>query len=662
MTDYKFRALLIGNWDYRDSENGLQQLKGARNDPRHLHKALTHPDFGLFHEEEVRVKENLTGMGLSDELFQFVNTAGPEDVLLIYFSGHGERVGAQRLGFCGVDVTDLTRETRCFWSTALSDWLRIRNRAKSTIVVLDCCYSGEFKGTLQGEVFDSFGTDTVVLSSGGNESTKDASSEEDSSPFTAALIDVLTDPSLDGDANGFVSTLTVSEKLLRYQPALKPAPKIVNQLRNVLPIAKRPQPLGPEPTSLLHWVKTQEIDPIDVVFDGQTVMARFGDEEEPWDLAEFDGVRQATVRRLGCLADVVARLPHFEDNKRLHHVIRRTWSCAGANLFATAMPARLRDRITGDLDSSGQHVLKIRLIFRAGAEHFETYPWEYLGCGDGGAAASHGADRPLALHRGVLVERVPPTGGTRVARSQSPADTGSLSVAVINSFVNELKDVGERVAKDLADLGRVNLVFERHGPAASWSAFLDMLDQRPRYLVLFMPLRRFGRGVGELGFASRRGDDPHFRLIADVLAEVRAAKLTFDGVVIVSFAGAPSEDAFRGIYEVAAAVAQAGHTPVAFVCHTRGYEPDHPDSSFPTLLLNAVSRGEGEFDRCFWYARSQAVRLDESEHPHAFGVPGFYGEPSPAEAPSPSGAGSSGFVVPRPRPGTGMRTAREQRS
>lgn len=651
MTSRTFRALLIGNWNYNDPDGVLQQLKGARNDPTRLHEALTHGEFGLF--DEVLLRENLTGQQLNEEMFNFVDAASPEDILLIYFSGHGERLARQQLGLCGVDLKYSGREPGCFRSTTLSDWLVYRNRAKSTIVVLDCCYSGGFKGTLQDEELASFGTGTVVLSSGGDEPTKDASSEEDPSPFTAALIDVLTNASLAGDAGGLVSTLAVYEALLQYQPALKPPPKIRGEVKGRLAIAKRPQSPDAALTPLKGWVQPQEIDVIDVVFDGQTVTVRIGDDEERRDLAAFDPLRRAAVRRLGHLADAVARLPRFANDERLQIAMRRTWSCVGANLFETAMPRLLRDRITGDLDLTGRHVLKIRLRFGEGAGDVETYPWEYLG-----RSAGRGDDRPLALQRGLLVERVPTKGSKRFARSQAGA--GKPSVAVINSFTDDLENVGRRVAGDLAALPRMNLVVERHGRDASWGAFIDTLDQRPHYLVLCMPLRRFGRGVGQLGFAKQQGGDPDFRSTADVLKAVRAVQLTFDGVVIVSFAASPSEDAFRGTYEVSAAVAEDGHRPVVFVCHTRGYETylhEATNTSFPGLLLDAVSRDKWEFDRCFWYARSRVVTLAEPKQLDAFGIPGFYGVPSHAPAtsqsgaaPSPTGAGSPGSASPGARP------------
>ena len=119
-----FRALLVGNWLYESPEGGMPPLRAPRHDVRRLKEALTDPRFGLFKEADVDVRENLTGLQLSDALFGAANDSQPDDVLLIYYSGHGERLGQdQRLGLVGVDVPYANRANRALHTRQLSEWL-----------------------------------------------------------------------------------------------------------------------------------------------------------------------------------------------------------------------------------------------------------------------------------------------------------------------------------------------------------------------------------------------------------------------------------------------------------------------------------------------------------------------------------------------------------
>ena len=129
-----FRALLIGNWLYESPEGGMPPLHGPEHDLPMLKQALIHPVFGLFKEEDVKVYENLTAEKLSDVIAEAVDQSQDDDLLFIYYSGHGERLGAeQRLGLIGVDVPYSKRFNRAFPTFQLKEWLD-EARVRSSIM------------------------------------------------------------------------------------------------------------------------------------------------------------------------------------------------------------------------------------------------------------------------------------------------------------------------------------------------------------------------------------------------------------------------------------------------------------------------------------------------------------------------------------------------
>ena len=74
-------------------------------------------------------------------LGRFFGTATRDEVLLVYFSGHGKLDQSGRLHLCMQDT-----ESADLLSTAVSS-ARIKefadaSRARNVVIVLDCCYAG----------------------------------------------------------------------------------------------------------------------------------------------------------------------------------------------------------------------------------------------------------------------------------------------------------------------------------------------------------------------------------------------------------------------------------------------------------------------------------------------------------------------------------------
>ena len=141
----RYRALLIGNSTYPADEHNLQTLKGPVKDIAALNRALIDPDTGLFADLDVTLLPEATSARAIRVLGKFFGTATRDDLLLLYFSGHGKLDQSGRLHLCMQDT-----ESTDLLSTALSS-ARIKefadaSRARNVVIVLDCCYAGAFRG------------------------------------------------------------------------------------------------------------------------------------------------------------------------------------------------------------------------------------------------------------------------------------------------------------------------------------------------------------------------------------------------------------------------------------------------------------------------------------------------------------------------------------
>ena len=142
-------ALVVGISEYGE---GLEPLPGSLLDVRAMQDVLQNPDCGAF---EVQPLENCDRATLETTIEQFFRGRHAEDVLLLYFSGHGDLGSGgilhQQLHFCTRDTKK--PQGRLFESSALSATTLKRqmkmSRSQQIIVILDCCYSGAIADLLK---------------------------------------------------------------------------------------------------------------------------------------------------------------------------------------------------------------------------------------------------------------------------------------------------------------------------------------------------------------------------------------------------------------------------------------------------------------------------------------------------------------------------------
>ncbi len=143
------RALLIGVSEYGE---GFESLPGSLLDVRGMAAALGDPQQGAF--EAPIALENPERLAMEAATGQFFQGAGAGDLLLFYFSGHGDlgiSVAQQQLHFC---VKGSRKEQKRLqeWTAMSAETLKRQmslSKAGQIVVILDCCYSGAIADLLR---------------------------------------------------------------------------------------------------------------------------------------------------------------------------------------------------------------------------------------------------------------------------------------------------------------------------------------------------------------------------------------------------------------------------------------------------------------------------------------------------------------------------------
>ena len=622
------KALLVGNWEYTDPSKVLTPLKGPVKDLEAMSEALTHQRFGLFTTDNVTARRNLKWSEMRPVFQRFLQDAGRDDYLLLYFSGHGERRHDEGLVLCGVDTDYKYLEGTSFDTSELRAWIEGNNRAPSTVVILDCCYAGQMKSAVTAETFaNAMGTGTMVLASGANKPAKDAINSGDPSPFTAALAKILIDPEITGDQPGLLTVEHVYQRLLDWQPRLLPEPYRNVRSQGTFALAKRDPPPLEKRSELKGFVVHERIEVVDLTFGSAAVSARWETgETEQLELAALDCHRQTAVRRLGQLANAVIRIPEYADDDWYRQVVQKAWNCIGVNLFETAMPPMLRDRIRGGIDASGKNLLKVRLAFEQNDDPLESYPWEYLNIGY--ETGGNDEPQPLSLRPGLLIERVASVDAL-AGGDYGTADMDGTGVAptvgIVNCLYDKFASAAGRVNTDLAKLPGLNVLMDLKGSSARWGDFLDAFAQAPGILLMFAPVQRSSEGV-QVGFIADESNVPEWHRASELAEELRNYGLTFNPIIFETFAAKPGRDTFRGTLELAKTLGKAGIGPVVFVCHAQGFETHilAPERDpFPVLLIDALTQ-KIPLDEAFYYAKARVMRMGSTTVRRTFGVAGYY--------------------------------------
>jgi uncharacterized caspase-like protein len=146
-------ALIIGNTEYSDS--GLAQLTAPGRDAEDFARVLKDQDMCAFDDVKFLVNqpEHIVRRGID----VFFDQKKPDDLLVLYFSGHGVR---DELGALYLAVKNTVR-TRLRSTAIKSDYIREamdQSRSRRQLLILDCCNSGAFSQGTKAATGVSIGT------------------------------------------------------------------------------------------------------------------------------------------------------------------------------------------------------------------------------------------------------------------------------------------------------------------------------------------------------------------------------------------------------------------------------------------------------------------------------------------------------------------------
>lgn len=202
-------ALLVGISEYGE---GFELLPGSLKDVQAMADILSDSEVGAFEVEDLR---NCSNTLLQTAIERFFSGKDTEDLLLFYFSGHGDLgsggIMNQQLHLCAQNSRK--ESGRLIESSALSAGFLKRQmdlcRAKQIVVILDCCYSGKIADLLtkgEGDIdFDELKANgRVILAS--SSATKVALQERDGlSLYTRFLIEGMEGAAYPGQGNWIVA-------------------------------------------------------------------------------------------------------------------------------------------------------------------------------------------------------------------------------------------------------------------------------------------------------------------------------------------------------------------------------------------------------------------------------------------------------------------------
>jgi len=265
-------ALIIGNTDYTDP--GLAKLSAPGKDAEDFARVLSDKEICAF--DEVNTRLNESSSSVIEIIDEFFDQKKPDDLLVLYFSGHGVRdeFGSLYLAFKNTIRSRLR-------STAIkSDYIRDvmdQSRSKRQVLILDCCNSGAFPQGAKAEVGGVMGMVSALQGYGrfvltASDATQFAwegnqiIGETDNSLFTHFLVKGL-EGEADSDGDG---RITVDElydyaygQILRVTPKQTPTKSISKQegeivLRQLTRVEDiKPVPL---PTPLLETIENPFAD------------------------------------------------------------------------------------------------------------------------------------------------------------------------------------------------------------------------------------------------------------------------------------------------------------------------------------------------------------------------------------------------------------------
>jgi hypothetical protein len=247
-------ALIIGSSEYEDAK--LARLRTPDMDVSNLAEVLSDPEVGGF--DEVIPLINQSSLLIRRAIARLFAEKKPDDLLLLFFSGHGVRDDNGDLYLAVKDTeSDLLSATAipAAFITAEMD----RSRSRRQILILDCCHSGAFARGTKGApglgvgtaaAFQGNGYGRIVLTA--SDSTQYAwegdqvIGQPENSVFTHYLVRGLKTGEADADADGRITLDELFDyvygQVVNKTPKQTPGKWAYKQQGEII-IARNPRPV-----------------------------------------------------------------------------------------------------------------------------------------------------------------------------------------------------------------------------------------------------------------------------------------------------------------------------------------------------------------------------------------------------------------------------------
>ena len=188
----RYHAVVIGNNDYQY----LTDLQNAQNDARSVHELLE-TEYGF----RSKLLMDASRLDMFQAIAELMELTGPDDLVLIYYAGHGYRMGGQSY-WLPVEVASRQQAPGAGLSSEeIANWIK-NIPARHVMIIADSCYSGAGIETAGGFKYSAEDLEMMLpflirsrsrtmLTSGGDGPVMDGGGEGEHSVFTRELLGLL---------------------------------------------------------------------------------------------------------------------------------------------------------------------------------------------------------------------------------------------------------------------------------------------------------------------------------------------------------------------------------------------------------------------------------------------------------------------------------------
>jgi len=204
-------ALLIGISEYNP---GLAALPKAVNDVEAMRRVLINPEMGDFAEGDVTVLKNPQRLEMEREIYNLYANRQKDDLVLLYFSGHGVTVENGDFYFSTYETQKQDNKLLPFTAvagTSVHSWMN-QSKSKRQVVILDCCFSGAFAKGLTAKDSGNIdlqqqlgGEGRAILTASTSTQYAFASDDLDLSIYTYYLVEGIEKGAADKDGDGLIA-------------------------------------------------------------------------------------------------------------------------------------------------------------------------------------------------------------------------------------------------------------------------------------------------------------------------------------------------------------------------------------------------------------------------------------------------------------------------